>query len=79
MSGLICEKEQQKTLQPHISNREREILQLISKSYTSKAIADTLFLSKRTIDFHRSNLLRKFAAKNAVMLIRKAIDNGILK
>lgn len=62
----------------NISDREREILQLIAESYTSKQIAEKLFLSKRTIDFHRSNLLKKAGAKNVATLIRNAIVNNVL-
>ncbi len=50
------------------SKREQEILELIYKGYTSKAIAEKLFLSKHTIDFYRKNILYKTGCKNFVQL-----------
>ena len=61
-----------------ISKREKEILYLLSESYTSMEIANMLYLSKRTVDFHRANLMVKLGAKNAAMLIKKAIEYGLL-
>jgi DNA-binding NarL/FixJ family response regulator len=46
------------------SKRENEIVDLIFKGYTSKNIAERLFLSKHTIDFHRKNILHKTGCKN---------------
>lgn len=63
---------------PLLTAREKEVLQLIAENYTSKEIAGKLFLSKRTIDHHRNNLLLKLDVKNAASLIKKAISMDLL-
>lgn len=64
---------------PHLllTKREQEVLQLIASNLTSKEIAETLYLSKRTIDHHRNNLLLKMDVKNTAALIAKAIKLGL--
>ena len=59
-----------------LTKREREILQMVVDGYTSRQIADGLGLSPRTVDHHRSNLLRKFDMKNSVDLVNFAVRNG---
>jgi DNA-binding NarL/FixJ family response regulator len=61
-----------------LTKREKEILQLVVKGYTSKKMAVYLNLSQRTIDHHRSNLLRKFNRKNTVDLVNYAVRNGFV-
>lgn len=61
-----------------LTRREKEILQLVVDGYTSKEMADNLGLSHRTVDHHRSNLLRKFRLKNSVDLVNFAIQNGFV-
>lgn len=59
-----------------LTKREKEILQLVVQGFTSKQMAEQLNLSQRTIDHHRSNLLRKFNRKNSVDLVNYAVRNG---
>jgi DNA-binding NarL/FixJ family response regulator len=61
-----------------LTRREKEILQLVVKGFTSKKMAEHLHLSQRTIDHHRSNLLRKFDRKNSVDLVNYAVRNGFI-
>jgi DNA-binding NarL/FixJ family response regulator len=61
-----------------LTRREKEILQLMATNHTSKDIAEKLFLSKRTVDNHRFNLLAKLDVKNAPALVKKAIELGLL-
>ncbi len=61
-----------------LTNREREVLKLVVAGHTSKVMADMLCLSPRTIDHHRSNLLRKFDMKNSVDLVNFAVRNGFV-
>lgn len=61
-----------------MTKREKEILQFVVQGYTSKKIAKQLNLSQRTIDHHRSNLLRKFKRKNSVDLVNYAVRNGFV-
>jgi DNA-binding NarL/FixJ family response regulator len=52
--------------------REIEIIKLISEGLTSLQMADKLFISPRTVETHRANLMKKLAAKNAIELVKKA-------
>lgn len=57
-----------------ISAREKEILQLIANGFSSKEIADRLFISNHTAISHRKNLIKKFQVKNTAHLIKKATE-----
>lgn len=61
-----------------LSNKENEVLQLISKGMTTKEIAAKLFVSARTIETHRANILKKLEVKNTAALIKKATEQKIL-
>ncbi|SKA32805.1 DNA-binding response regulator, NarL/FixJ family, contains REC and HTH domains [Chitinophaga eiseniae] len=58
--------------------REQEVLDLLAKDFTTKEIARTLFLSERTIDNHRSNLLLKLGARSVAGLVRKSMQMGLI-
>ncbi len=62
-----------------LSEREREILLLICKGLTNNEIADRLFISKRTVDKHRANILEKTNCKNTANLVVYAIKNGLVE
>ncbi|PKP02459.1 MAG: DNA-binding response regulator [Bacteroidetes bacterium HGW-Bacteroidetes-6] len=64
-------KEQQK-----FSERELEILQLICDGMTNQEIGDKLFISPRTVDGHRANIISKAEVKNTAQLVTYAIRNG---
>jgi DNA-binding CsgD family transcriptional regulator len=55
-----------------LTAREKEVLELVAKGYSSKQIAEELFISKHTVESHRKNLLQKLQANNAADLIQKA-------
>ena len=61
-----------------ISQREREVLDLIAYEYSTKEIAQKLFISQHTALSHRKNLLQKFGVRNTAGLIRKAFEYRIL-
>jgi DNA-binding NarL/FixJ family response regulator len=61
-----------------LTERECEVLFHICKGYSNKEIAETLFLSKRTVDKHRENLLMKTGARNTAGLVMYAIQSGIV-
>lgn len=63
----------------NLSKREREILQLICQGQSNQEIADNLFISKRTVDKHRANLLSKTNSKNTASLVMYAIKNHIIE
>ncbi|MFZ2286715.1 MAG: response regulator transcription factor [Bacteroidales bacterium] len=62
-----------------LSKREKEILLKICEGLSNHEIADTLFISKRTVDKHRANLLAKTGSKNTASLILYAIKNRIIE
>ena len=62
-----------------LSAREREILVLVCRGLSNQEIADTLFISKRTVDKHRANILEKTGCKNTAALVVFAIRCGIVE
>lgn len=72
-------QKQQKHFNPEISitPREKEVLHLICSELTTNEIAEKLFLSIRTVDGHRNNLLEKTGARNTAGLVLYAIRNGL--
>jgi len=62
----------------HLSEREIEILKLIVEEYSSEQIAEKLFISKRTVDTHRINILAKTNSKTLVGLIKYAVRHGLI-
>lgn len=64
---------------PNLTNREKDVLQLIAQEFTTAEIANKLFLSDRTIEGYRKNLLMKMGVKNTAGLILKAIREGLLQ
>jgi len=65
--------------QPILSAREKEVIQLIADGYTTAEIAQKIFLSFTTIENYRFNLLSKFGVKNTAMLIKKAVQLGLVQ
>ena len=61
-----------------LTKREIQILKLIAEEYTNQEIADKLFLSPRTIDTHRRNLLIKIGARNTAGLVKFAIKHKLI-
>lgn len=61
-----------------LSKRELQVLGEICKGLSNQEIADTLFISKRTVDKHRANLLSKTNSKNTANLIMYAIKNKLI-
>ncbi|MBY0424374.1 MAG: response regulator transcription factor [Cytophagales bacterium] len=62
-----------------ISKREKEVMDCLAKGMSTKQMADTLFLSSRTVESHRLRLLKKFGAQNATELLRTAVEKRIIK
>lgn len=61
-----------------ITRREEEILQLVCKQYTAEEIAQELFISVKTVNGHRNNLLQKTGSRNVTGLVLYAIRNNIV-
>ncbi len=64
---------------PKITKREKEVLALILKEYTSSEIAEELFIGIGTVETHRRNLISKLAVKNTAGLVRVAMEYGLVK
>lgn len=61
-----------------LTDREKEILQLIVQEKTTKEIAEHLCLSEKTIETHRGNIMLKLEVKNIAGMVRKAIIQGLV-
>lgn len=61
-----------------ITDRELEILKLISKEYSGKEISEELFISTNTVETHRKNLIKKLNVKNTIGLVKFAIRNNLI-
>ncbi|MEW7289720.1 response regulator [Aquimarina sp. 2304DJ70-9] len=62
----------------HLTSRELEVLELVTQELTTAEIAEKLFLSVRTIEGHRKNLMSKLGVKNTAGLIIKAVKEKII-
>jgi len=62
-----------------LTPRELQVLKLIAEAYTSKQIADALFISIKTVDRHRQNILDKLGMRDRVELTRYAIRRGLIQ
>ena len=61
-----------------LSKREKEILHLISKGFTSQHIADELYISRYTVETHRKNILRKLNFNTSTELVKFAVVQGLV-
>ena len=82
MKSLVHQKsggKKSNILTPKISRREKEVLELIVKEHTTQEIADTLFISLKTVESHRRSLLTKLCVRNTAGLVRVALENQLIK
>lgn len=77
MEKIKTEKKTKEEIKP-LTEREIEILKLIVEEYSSEQIAEKLFISKRTVDTHRTNILVKTNSKTIVGLIKFAVRNQFI-
>ena len=68
-----------KEFHAELSEREMEILILICQGLSNQDIAEKLFISKRTVDKHRANILEKSESKNTAQLVVYAIKNRLVE
>jgi len=76
--GAATETTEDKELVESLTEREIEILRLISEGLSNKEIGDQLFISHRTVDTHRTNLMKKLNVHNIAGLIRFALKNKLV-
>jgi DNA-binding NarL/FixJ family response regulator len=61
-----------------LSDREREVLHMVANGFTNAEIGESLFISRRTVETHRNNVMRKLNINNQTDVIRYAIQKGII-
>jgi DNA-binding NarL/FixJ family response regulator len=78
--NAYLEKAETGTPNPYdsLSSREREVLHLAAHGYTNAEIAERLYISRRTVETHRANAMRKLDLRTQFDLIRYAVQRGIL-
>ncbi len=62
-----------------LTTREMEVLRMIALGHSNNDIAELLFISPKTVDTHRTNLMRKLSAHNAASLTRIALEAGLVR
>jgi DNA-binding NarL/FixJ family response regulator len=62
-----------------LTPRELDVVKLIAEGHTGEEIAEILFISKKTVDRHRANMLEKLGMRNRVELTRYAIRRGLVE
>ncbi|NLF59161.1 MAG: response regulator transcription factor [Candidatus Hydrogenedens sp.] len=62
-----------------LTKREQEVLELLVYGHTNAEVAEKLFISDRTVETHRTNIIGKLGLKSRADLVRFALDNGLLK
>ncbi|MFB4317366.1 response regulator [Actinomadura sp. 21ATH] len=62
-----------------LTPREEEVLKLVAEGHTSREIGDTLFISVKTVERHRANILTKLGLKDRLELTRYAIRTGLIE
>ena len=75
-SNVTKKKEKEPDIK--LTSREVEIVKLISDGLTSQQMADKLFISPRTVETHRANLMKKTGVKNSIELVKKMEKMGVL-
>lgn len=69
--------QQKSPLFDELTNREKEIIKLVAQGNTNTQIGEELFISPRTVDTHRTNIMKKLDIHNVASLIRFAFKNGL--
>ncbi len=79
-AALIQDFRQRVEIEPYdrLTSREREILKLIADGYTSRQIADMLYISLKTVQCHRTKIMEKLDIHNRVELIKYAVRKGLV-
>ncbi|MEI6410829.1 MAG: response regulator transcription factor [Bacteroidota bacterium] len=78
-TGMRRQKQKNFVIETSLTGREKEILQLICQELTTQEIAERLFISVRTVDGHRNNLLEKTGSRNTAGLVLYAIKNSLIE
>lgn len=63
----------------HLTDREKEVLELLARGQRNKEIADALFISERTVKFHVGIIFQKLGVSNRAEAVSRAIQTGLVK
>jgi len=63
---------------PQLTDREKEVLKLIAREFSTKQIAEELFISTNTVETHRKNIMGKINARNMAGLVKYALQHGLI-
>ena len=79
VTNILLQPEVSKsTLPENLSEREIEIIKLIANGLTNKEVAEQLFISPKTVDSHRTNIMRKLGVHNVAGLVRFAFQHQLI-
>lgn len=80
LTGLQKKHKRPTALNPHaqITAREQEVLEHLAREHTTSEIAERLYVSDRTVETHRKNLMEKLGARNVAGLVYRAMREGLL-
>jgi DNA-binding NarL/FixJ family response regulator len=80
VNGFVSQRRQAKRADPDgLSDREREVMKLIAQGFRTREIAVQLSVSHKTVEKHRTNLMRKLGLRTAAAVAAYAISNGYLR
>lgn len=79
MSRLAAPQHESSKSLPHLSDRELEVLGLVSRGMANKAIADRLSISENTVKYHMKNILQKLDVQNRTEAVSHALQNGLVE
>jgi len=78
-ASILMEESMEHSVNSHnLSQRELEVIKLISEEYTSKQISGKLFISPKTVERHRENIQKKIGSLSAVGVIMYAVRNNLI-
>ena len=77
LKNILTSAPKHQTVTEPLSEREKEVLRLICKQFSTKEIAEQLWISERTVENHRIHLLQKTGSKNIAGLVYYAIENKL--
>jgi DNA-binding NarL/FixJ family response regulator len=75
---ILLQPDQRPQLPVDLTDREVEIVKLIAEGLSNKEIGERLFISHRTVDTHRTNLMTKIGVHNVAGIVRFAIQHGLV-
>lgn len=80
VNGFVSRRVQARRADPDgLSEREREVMKLIAQGFRTREIAEKLSVSHKTVEKHRTNLMRKLGLRTAAAVAAYAISNGYLR